>query len=88
MCDHAALDCRLVFSLDTPPDQRRQITKVIETSTFARTGVVPRRVVWTFGSVLFQVSLPPQLIVESIIASVPRDAMGELLIGGRKVWRD
>jgi hypothetical protein len=88
MYDHTTLDCRLVFALDTPPERRREITEVIKTATFSRIGAVPKRVVWTFGSVLFSVKLSRRTIVESVITSVPPEALGDLVVNGRRVWRD
>lgn len=58
----------------------------IESSAFGSTGVMPEGVVWTFGSVLFQVRLPRQRIIEVILANVPAHAVRELLVDGQKAW--
>jgi len=83
MLERRVLECRLLFEPGCCYDQRLGIADCLERHAFAAAGVAPARVVFTFGSVLFQVALPPEEIAAAVFTAVPCETVTALFIDGR-----
>ena len=73
------------FASATTPDQRLAFTERIKNTAFVAFDVEPKSVVWTFGSILFRVGLSRKEIVAAVTATIPAEAIAELVIDGRRV---